>query len=134
MNLSRRDLLRVTGLGATAAAGLQFDLPAASGQPTTDSLPMQLFRSLSDEQRQKICLPRDHQRRQFISNWWYIHQDHRVNNTFNKDQIDLIQQIFDSLHHPEHRQAVNQQVQIDQYGEEKNAPSVGFFEIGRAHV
>lgn len=127
MNLSRRELLRATGLGATAAAGLQLGFPTEAAPLSVDSLPMQLYKSLNDEQREKICLPKDHQRRQFISNWWYVHKEHRVNNTFDKDQVDLIQQIFDSLHHPEHRKAVNQQVEIDQYGEEKNAPSVGFF-------
>ena len=93
----------------------------------TDSLPMQLYKSLSDEQRQKVCLPVDHERRQFISNWWYIHPEHRIPSTFNDEQQALIQEIFDSLHRPEFQTAVNKQVEIDQYGAIKNAPSVGFF-------
>ena len=100
---------------------------AAASTDSSDSLPMQLYKSLSDEQRSKICLPNDHKRRQHISNWWYVHQEHRINNTFNDEQRALIQQIFDSLHHPEHRTAINKQVELDQYGQEKNSPSVGFF-------
>ena len=86
---------------------------------------MQLYKSLSDQQRAKICLPANHQRRKFISNWWYVHDDHRINNTFDKEQQELIQQIFDSLHNPDHQAAVNKQVRIDQYGREEFAPSVG---------
>ena len=126
--MSRRDML-ATAAGATAlfsansvAHGLLADEPSHS-----DSLPMQLYKGLNDQQRAKICLPVDHPSRGFVSNWWYVHREHRINNTFNGDQKELIQNIFDSLHHEEHREAVNDQVRFDQYGQAKNAPSVGFF-------
>jgi hypothetical protein len=98
-----------------------------AAESKTDSMPMQLYKSLSDEQRQKVCLPVDDKSRQFISNWWYVHREHRIPDTFNAEQQELIQKIFDSLHRPEFQAAVNKQVEIDQYGKEKNAPSVGFF-------
>jgi hypothetical protein len=88
---------------------------------------MQLYKSLNDQQRQKVCLPMDHPRRQFVSNWWYIHPDNRIPNTFNQEQQQLIKSIFDSMHSEDYRDAVNQQVLIDQYGDERNAPAVGFF-------
>ncbi len=88
---------------------------------------MQLYKSLTEEQKKKVCLPIDHPRRQYVNNWWYIHPDHRIPNTFNADQRELIRRIFDSLHSAEHQDAVNHQVLIDQYGEEKNAPAAGFF-------
>jgi hypothetical protein len=72
-------------------------------------------------------LPVDHPKRQFISNWWYIHPEHRIPSSFTPEQQELIRKIFESMHSPEHRDAVNNQVLIDQYGEEKNAPSAGFF-------
>lgn len=97
------------------------------GRNETDSKPMQLYKSLTDEQREKICLPANHPRRQFVSNWWYIHPSHRIPSTFDKEQQELIQTIFDSLHSPDHQDAINEQVEIDQYGEIKNAPAVGFF-------
>lgn len=121
--VNRRFFLRSMGAAALAAgAG-----PLFARERRRDSLPLQLYKSLSEEQRGKICLPKDDDRRDFISNWWYVHKDHRLNNAFTKDQTDLIQQIFDSLHNEEFRKAVNTQVKIDQYGKEKNAPSVGFF-------
>ena len=127
--LNRRQLLTRAGQAAAAisAAPLAARAVAAPTQEKSDSLAMQLYKSLSDEQRAKICLANDHPQRAHISNWWYIHPKHRLNNTFTEDQLDLIQQLFDSLHHPEHRAAVNKQVKLDQYGNEKNSPSVGFF-------
>ena len=118
LGMNRREALK----SIAATSGL-----LAFGADASDSMAMQLFKSLSDEQQAKICLPVDHQARYFISNWWYVCDDHRTNSTFNADQQDLIQRIFDSLHHPEHQAAVNKQVEIDQYGKEKNAPSVAFF-------
>lgn len=132
--LNRRALLQTAGTStALLAMGSSQEFPGPVSTPvcaavtSADSLPMQLYKSLSDEQKQKICLPVNDARRQFISNWWYIHREHRINNTFNPDQQALIQDIFDSLHHPEFRDKVNKQVEIDQYGEERNAPAIGFF-------
>jgi len=128
--INRRTLLKTAGASAAFLAmkplenlsGLAF-----ADEAKADSLPMQLYKSLSDEQRQKVCLPVNHERRQFISNWWYIHPEHRIPGTFNDEQQELIQNIFDSLHRPEFQAVVNKQVEIDQYGAVKNAPSVGFF-------
>lgn len=129
---SRRNFLRhvgfSAGLSAAALATPRVWTPTAQAAATkADSLPMQLYKSLSDEQREKICLPANHARRGFVSNWWYIHKDYRINNTFNAEQRELIQSIFDSLHNPEFREKVNRQVEIDQYNDEDNAPAVGFF-------
>ncbi len=129
-NLTRRQWLQAAGssTGLLAATQASPFLPTAFGEDVkTDSLPMQLYKSLSDEQRQNICLPADHPRRQYVSNWWYIHPQHRIPSTFNAEQQDLIKKIFDALHSHEHQDAVNKQVLIDQYGEAKNAPAVGFF-------
>ncbi len=128
--LTRRNLIQTASasMGFLALAQLDRHLPPLfADQPKTDSLPMQLYKSLSDLQRQNICLPMDHPRRQFVSNWWYVHPDYRIPNTFNTEQQELIKRIFDSLHSVEYQDAVNKQVLIDQYGEKKNAPAVGFF-------
>lgn len=128
--LTRRSLIRAAGSSAAllAMTGLKpFSGPVLADEAAVDSLPTQLYKSLTHQQRQKVCLPVDHPKRQFISNWWYIHPDHRVPNTFDAEQQELIHEIFDSLHNEEFRDAVNKQVKIDQYGQAKNAPSVGFF-------
>lgn len=86
-NLTRRNWLQAAG--ASGLAFTQFSgafQPAFAREANTDSLPMQLYKSLSDEQRQKVCLPSDHPKRQFVSNWWYIHPDYRIPNTFNAEQ------------------------------------------------
>ena len=128
--MNRRSLIKTAG-ASTALLGMTgldaFAGRVSANEAKTDSLPMQLYKSLNDEQRQKVCLPADHARRQYVSNWWYIHPKDRIPGTFNEEQQALIQNIFDSLHSPAHQAAVNKQVEIDQYGELKNAPAVGFF-------
>lgn len=123
MLTSRRDLFRT--LGATAALVAVPGLRAA--KPDKDSLPMQFYKSLSEEQRGKICLPVNHVKRQYVNNWWYIHPEQRLHTFYSKEQQDLVQQIFNSLHHPEHREKMAWQVQKDLMGSIKNTPSVGFF-------
>lgn len=121
--ISRRELIH--GIGATALLTAMPSLRAAKTE--TDSLPMQFYKSLSEEQLSKICLPVNHSSRQFASNWWYVCPEQRLHTFYNKDQQDLVQQIFDSLHHPEHREKMNWQVQKDLMGKIKNTPSVGFY-------
>ena len=129
--MNRRQLLKsaVTCAAISGLPSLQNTsrLLHADEPATVDALPMQLYKSLTDQQREKICLPVDHASRQYISNWWYVHRDHRIPTTFDAAQQELIQTIFDSLHSPDYREAVNAQVKIDQYGKPQNAPSVGFF-------
>jgi len=129
-SFNRRSFLGLAGASATLLA-----TPALSAQPTlllparstTDSLPMQLWKSLTDEQRMKVGLPANHPRRHYVSNWWYIHPNYRIPATFNAEQQELIRRIFDSLHSPEYIEDIRKQVQIDQYGQAKNAPAAGFF-------
>ncbi len=128
--MNRRNLIKAAGASTALLAMTplqEFSGLVFGSETKTDSLPMQLYKSLSDDQRQKVCLPIDHQRRQYVSNWWYIHPRDRIPGTFNDEQQQLIQRIFDSLHSPDHQAAVNKQVEIDQYGEIANAPAVGFF-------
>ena len=121
--LSRRELIQF--LGATVAA---YALPKAAVAATeTDSLPMQFFKSLSEEQQLKICLSQDHPKRQFVSNWWYICPEQRLHTFYTAEQQDLVRQIFDSLHSPQYREKMTWQVQKDLMGQIKNTPSVAFF-------
>ena len=121
--LSRRELIQF--LGATVAA---YALPKAAVAATEpDSLPMQFFKSLSEEQQLKICLSQDHPKRQFVSNWWYICPEQRLHTFYTAEQQDLVRQIFDSLHSPQYREKMTWQVQKDLMGQIKNTPSVAFF-------
>lgn len=130
-NITRRQLIKSLGVStaALATAGLS---ETSANAVKTDSLPMQLYKSLSDEQRDKICLPINHPDRRKVSNFWYLHPSHRIPNTFDKDQQELIQDIFDSLHSDEHKASVKKQLILDTWGTNtwgslKAAPSVGFF-------
>ncbi|MEZ5356402.1 MAG: DUF3500 domain-containing protein [Bryobacteraceae bacterium] len=125
--LTRRSWIQAAGATAGLTAITSPASLLAAGKSKVDSLPMQLYKSLSESQKLKLCLPVDHPKRQYISNWWYIHPEHRIPTTFTPEQQELIGKIFDSMHNPEHRDQVNNQVLIDQYGSEKNAPSAGFF-------
>lgn len=120
---NRREVLRM--LGASALCSL---LPSARAAVRgKDSLPMQFYKSLTEEQRVRICLPMDHPKRQFISNWWYICPEQRLHTFFTPDQRDLVRQIFESLHAPEFRGKMNWQVEKDLMGNIQNTPSVGLF-------
>ncbi|WP_395732498.1 DUF3500 domain-containing protein [Prosthecobacter sp.] len=125
-NLSRREILRTLGATAafTAFPSLRAATPPAAAK---DSLPTQFYKSLTEEQRAKIVLPRDHPQRGYVSNWWYICPEQRLHTFYTPDQQDLVRQIFESLHHPDHREKMNWQVQKDLMGKIKNTPSVGFF-------
>lgn len=129
MAIERRDLLK-----ASTAMGLGLVIPKLFGEASSppekktpsekDSLAMQLYKSLSDEQKEKVCLEADHPKRNYINNWWYVLPDHRLDNTFSKDQRVLIDEVVDSWHSEEHRKDIRKQIDEDQYRKE---PSIAFF-------
>lgn len=121
-----QSLCGTTAALATAQLGT-FSASVFAQAKNTDSLPMQLYKSLNDEQREKVCSPINDPKRQYVSGWWYIHPDHRIPNTFNDEQQKLIQKIFDSLHSEEYMEDVRKQVKLDTYGNDRFAPAVGFF-------
>lgn len=133
--MDRRAFLRTLGVASSLlAAGCGSDLvPLASGASSKalagagDSLAMQFYKSLTPQQREAICLPSWHMSRDRISNWWYVLPRERIHGTFSADQKELIQTVFNSLHSPEHQDAVAQHMVKDQYGDPDNSPSVAFF-------
>jgi hypothetical protein len=126
LQLNAADCSRRDALWMMAAAALAHPLPGALGSDK-DSLPMQFFKSLTEPQRQRICLPINDPKRDFISNWWYVCPEERLHTFFTPDQQDLVKQIFESLHAPDFREKMTWQVQKDLMGNIKNTPSVAFF-------
>jgi hypothetical protein len=118
---SRRDFLKII-----AATPVATPLVGIHGS-AKDSLPMQLYKSLTETQRERICLPINHPKRDFISNWWYICPEARIHTFLTRDQQSLVKQIFESLHAPEFREKATWQVEKDLMGNVKNTPSVAFF-------
>ena len=125
--ISRRDVLRALGATALGAALGGFPMKLRAAGAEKDSLPVQFYKSLTEEQHAAICLPLDHPKRAFVSNWWYICPEQRLNTFYSPDQQDLVKQIFESLHSAEYRDKMDWQVQKDLMGDIKNTPSVGFF-------
>ena len=87
--MSRRLWIQAAGAAAGLSAIPSADNLLAAARSRVDSLPMQLYKSLSDSQKEKLCLPVDHPKRQYISNWWYIHPEHRIPTSFTADQQDF---------------------------------------------
>ena len=81
-------------------------------QPSSESLVTTLYKSLTEEQHNKICLPFGHEKQFRVSANWHITKA-RVGEDFTPDQQDLIKQIFLGLHSPEYQKPVFEQVAWD---------------------
>lgn len=132
---SRRSFLKSSaGLLAGTALPLIGDEPAKA---TGETLTAQLFKSLTDEQRKKVCFGFDDPLRSKVDNNWMI-VPHSVADTFTPDQQALVRDIFNSLHSQEYVKSVFDQVVHDSEGEgfEKGTavaifgePGTGKFEL-----
>jgi hypothetical protein len=133
--MNRREFLKAMGLTSSLLAtgcGADLVLNTSGAIPNIkvsadDSLSMQLYKSLSQRQKETVCLPALDLSRYFISDQWYVLPQHRIHNTFNRDQQELIQAIFDSLHSVGHRDAVAKHMIKDQYKNPALSPSVAFY-------
>jgi hypothetical protein len=85
---------------------------AASASSTSETLVQQLYSTLNDEQKTKICFPFDHPLRSKVDNNWHITKT-RVDELFNKEQQALVKEIFLGMHSPEYAQRVYGQVEHD---------------------
>ena len=110
--VDRRSFLRrSTGAAAAISAGGIVPAFAAKKHPTkggSETLVKTLFDSLNEEQRKAICFPFDHELRLKVDNNWQITKS-KVR-TFNKDQQEMIRQIFLGLHSEEYAEKVMGQV------------------------
>jgi Protein of unknown function (DUF3500) len=83
---------------------------------TGETVVAQLFKSLNEEQRKKVCFAFDDPLRAKVDNNWMIVK-HSVADTFTPDQQALVRDIFNSLHSDEYRKTVYDQVVHDSEGE-----------------
>lgn len=115
-NQSRRDFIKNTTAGITAVTASGLLVPSAFAKPTmkskSETLSAQLYKSLNDKQRKAVCFDFDHELRKKVSNNWFI-TEQRVSNFYNKDQQDLIKQIFLSMHSEKYGKEVLRQVVED---------------------
>jgi hypothetical protein len=127
---SRRSFLKSASASGLALAGglpLLRGADAAKSAPDSETLVAQLFKSLNDEQKNKVCFEFDHPLRSKVDNNWQI-VSHTIAGTFNKDQQDLIRQIFRGIHSEEYAEKVYGQVVHDSEGEGfENSCAVAMF-------
>jgi hypothetical protein len=116
--LSRRDFIKTTSAaGVVAASTLAGGNMARAAEKETkkassETLVTQLYKSLKDEQKKGCAFSFDDPLRHEVNNNWFITKA-RVGKSFDKDQQDLIRQIFLGLHSEEYAQKVLKQVEHD---------------------
>src|SRR5262245_43719185 len=67
----------------------------------SETLVTTLHKSLIDEQRKAVAFPFDHELRSKVDNNWHI-VDKKIGEFFDKEQQEMIRQIFLDLHSPEY--------------------------------
>lgn len=110
----RRSFLKTS---ATLLAGSA--LPIIGAEPpkaTGETLVAQLYKSLDEEQRKKVCFGFDDPLRSKVDNNWMIVK-HSVADVFTPEQQGLVREIFDSLHSEEYQKTVMEQVVHDSEGD-----------------
>lgn len=129
--LPRRSFLKTAAAGwvATAAGGFGSAslLGAPSPKDASETLAAQLYRSLSEPQRQALCFAFSDPLRDKIDNNWLI-TGKPISEQLTPDQQDLVQQIYRQLHAPEFADRAMEQMVHDSEGKGFNAgTSVALF-------
>lgn len=112
--LTRRSFLN--SVTASVFAGVcAGPLRAAVEGARAETLVAQLYRSLDERQRGAICRPFEDPLRSKVDNNWMINKS--LKELLNRDQQDLVKQIFLGLHSPEYANRVLEQVVHDSEGD-----------------
>jgi hypothetical protein len=120
-SVDRRDFLKTIGGAALAGAvGSTFwSLPGAYAAPgpasTAETAVGQLYGSLTEAQKQAICLPFDHALRQNINANWHVTKT-KVGTFFNAEQKQLIDQIVRNVTSPDGYERMLKQMEFDDGG------------------
>ena len=107
---SRRDFLATSA--GTLASLIANDHSHAASQPTGETLVQQLHGSLTEEQRNVICFDFNHELRSKVDANWHIVKT-PIGQLLKPDQVDLVKQIFTSLHSEEYAKEVLRQIKED---------------------
>jgi hypothetical protein len=94
-NLSRREFVQAVG-GAALAAGVfpRFASAAPKAGSPAETAVAQLYKSLTEKQREEICFPFDHERRRTINANWHVTEPGIASEFYTKDQQALIHEIL----------------------------------------
>lgn len=128
--------------GLAAAAAPRVLAEGAVPQKTSESWVAELYGSLSETQRAKVCFDWNHQDpkrgllRTFVANNWNIVPQEINSDFYTDDQRDLIRLVFESIIQPEWHQRYYQQLEDDAggFGNEQSIaifgkPGDGKFEL-----
>jgi hypothetical protein len=111
----RRQFLKTAALGAASAVippALAKKIPP---QEASEALATTLYKSLSEEQKSKVCFPFDNPLRAKVdANWHIVPQ--KIGQFFNADQQAMIEEIFRKLHNPDFVDKVLQHIKDDGKG------------------
>ncbi len=111
-------LAQVPGANALESA------PVAKNR--SETLVASLYKTLSEEQRGLVCFDFNHPLRSKVDNNWQITKK-SITDLFNKDQQEMVRQIFLGLHSPEYAETVMQQVIHDSGKEGFGGCSIALF-------
>lgn len=113
LDATRREFLRTTSAAVAAATmpSLACTTAATGGTPS-ETLVTQLYRSLKPAQKKTICFPFEHPLRSKVDNNWMITQT-PIGDFFDKDQQQLVRDIFMNLHSEAYADKVMAQVEHD---------------------
>jgi len=94
-SLDRRNFLETAALGGIATAA-----SAARREHDSETLVAELYRALSDEQKQGVVFDFDDPLRLKVEANWHI-TPHRIGSFFDAEQQAMIREIFRKLHNPD---------------------------------
>src|SRR5688572_1243401 len=97
-NLSRRSFLKATAGIAAASALPAWAAPSPASK--SETLVTTLYKSLSEEQRGKLCFAFDHPLRSKVDANWMINEPQKA--LLKADQQAMVRDIFNGLHSPEY--------------------------------
>ena len=108
--LDRRHFL-ATSAAATAALATGASKPKGG----SETVAAHLYKSLTEEQKSKVCFPFDHDLRSQVNANWFI-TPHKIGQFYTRDQRAMIEEIFMGLHNPEFVTNVMRHMQEDAGG------------------
>jgi hypothetical protein len=117
---TRRDFLKTTaGIAAASAFGSVPIIGRAAetaeksaSAAKSETLVATLYKSLREDQRKALCFPFDNPLRTEVDNNWHI-TDHHISAFLDKDQNQMVKEIFLGLHSREYAETVYKQVEHD---------------------
>jgi len=129
-SVSRRKFLHSAGLagaaavaaGAVPAWSRAADSSASAGATLPESIVKQLYDSLSEKQKAKVCFAWDYVDnkrgllRTRVSNNWHITEPNLNGDYYTKDQQAMVRQIFEGIIRPEWHERIYKQLEDDAGG------------------